>query len=124
MNNLEALPEQRLDRALVLKNTIEAVATGGSLSTLVYQTLRSEFVSNPVTKRLLPSFVVRCLVEPNLWAKMKAVHEGGGAYAARRDYLNRKFVPLLEFLETGGSAAGAEIPNILTSYDAPAVHAA
>jgi hypothetical protein len=78
----ESLPESQPDRALILKNTVEAVATGASLNTPIYRLLRGEFVDNPVTRKLLPRFIVRCFNEANLWAEMKTVHEGGGAYAA------------------------------------------
>ncbi len=107
----------------MLKGQIEAVGTGGGLVETIYRHLRGELIGNPLLKKLTPAFVVRCRDQNSLWAEMKAVHEGGGAYAARRLFLNKEFAPLLEYLETGGSAADAAITDGLTDYNAPAVQA-
>lgn len=117
----EELPDTPLERALLLKRQIEAVGTEGAFAEPIYRQLRGEFIGDPLLKKLIPAFVVRCRDQNSLWAELKAVHEGSGAYAARRLFLNEQFSPLLDFLETGGSAADAAITDGLKEYDAPAV---
>jgi hypothetical protein len=123
VDKIESLPESKFERALALKTEITTVAEGGTLDQPVYMLLRGELADDPATKRLLPKFVVRSYDHGAIWSEMKDVHSGGGAYAARRNFLRDEFAPLLEYLETGGSAADAAITAGLTSYDAPAVQA-
>ena len=119
------IPEDKLDRALMLKSLVTSRATGVSIDDSIYFDLRRSFVKDEGTKRLLPEFIRTCRDQGSLWSYLKSVAEGGGAYAARRLHIDETFQPLLEELETPNSApSDAAIDRVINSYDGVGVQEA
>ena len=115
------MPEDPLDRALMLKGMTESAATGGDLPENLYRGLRSEFMNDAALNRILPQFVRTCLDHKALWGHMSAVHSGSGAYAARRNHINEEFQPLLNHLLDKGAPADADVSEALSRYDGKGV---
>ncbi len=113
--------KNRFDRALTLKNIITSLATGGLMDDTQYRELRSEFLSDPATKKLLPECVRTNLDSNGMWSYLKDYHTGGGAYAARRKHLNKEFAALLDFLTDQGAPADAGVSEVLIRYNAEGV---
>ncbi|WP_339757995.1 hypothetical protein [uncultured Hoeflea sp.] len=119
------IPESTFEKALMMQNMITALGTGGIMSDPRYQLIRTELISDPEIKPLLPSFVRTCRDSDSLWAYMKSVHEGNGAYAARRQHVNGAFSPLLEHLEVGKSVpSDSDVSAVLSRFDGEGVQAA
>lgn len=119
------IPESAFEKALMMQNMITALGTGGIMSDPEYQQIRTELISDPEIKTLLPSFVRTCRDGDSLWAYLKSVHEGSGAYAARRQHVNDAFSPLLEHLEVGKSVpSDSDVSAVLSRYDGEGVQAA
>ena len=121
---MEELPEHRFDRALMLKGMLMSLATGGGLVDWTYRLLRADFLDDPSTKGLLPQFVRTNVDGDGLWAYFKDVHEGSGAYAARRKHINEAFEPLLDHLLDQGSPADENVTKALGAYDGAGVSSA
>lgn len=121
---MNSLPESRFDRALFLKNILTSLATGGVMDDATYQKLRSEFLSDTETKKLLPQFIRTNLDSEGLWSYFKDYHAGSGAYAARRKHLNEIFLPLLNHLINSGSPADSSVSDTISGYDGQGVEEA
>lgn len=78
-------------------------------------------MENEATRKLLPDFVRTSGETGSLIVALKRVSSGSGSWKTRREYVETSFKPLLNFLESGGSAADAIITGGLSSYDAPAI---
>jgi len=89
------IPDSSFEKALMMQNMITALGTGGGMSDQVYLKIRSELISNPATKSLLPRFVRTCRDSDSLWNYLKSVHHGSGAYAVRQQHINESFSRLL-----------------------------
>jgi len=116
------LPTDPLERATMLENLLVARATGDmTASTQDYEQLRRDFVSDPVLKALLPSFVRTCRTLDVFWPFIK---EQAATYADRRRFIGEAFTPLVEHLE-GRNRAPADhvVSDVLQTFDADGVHA-
>lgn len=51
---VENLPTEPCERALAFRNGLTAEATGSSMDSRAYKTLRAEFTADPATARVLP----------------------------------------------------------------------
>jgi hypothetical protein len=118
---VEELPEESVERALVLRNGLMGHATGGSLDARLYKKLRREFVEDGVTRDLLPIFVKTCHSTGDFWDYIKEAYD---SYAERRAHIRQSFAPLIEYLEKERSLAAELISDVLLSYDEDGVHRA
>ncbi len=121
----EELPESQFERALLLQNMVMALATGGAVVEILYRQIRSEFVSDPILKPLLPKFVRTCRDGGSLWAYLKSVHSGGGAYAIRGNHVTEAFEELLDHLEERSTVpSDQDVSVVLSMYNAEGVQSA
>lgn len=117
-----SFPEDRFGKALQLKVMVTSLATGGEMADYVFRLLRTEFLEDPETKRLLPRFIRTNLDSEGLWAYLKDYHTGAGAYAARRKHINEEFQPLLDHLAGSGAPADEDVSRALSRYDGEGVN--
>ena len=119
------IPGGALDRALMLQNMVTSLATGGTLVDSIYLRIRATFLSDVTLKKLLPKFILNCRNGDGIWAYMKNVHSGGGAYGVRRLHINEEFAKLLDYLESStNSPSDSGISNVIARYDAEGVQSA
>lgn len=118
---LTSLPLNPLERALMLQNGLIANATDGAMDAEDYFALRADFMSDPRTAPLLPQFVRICRDLSSFWSFIKAE---ASQYEPRRRLIRAAFEPLLEYLETGASAADRDIGDVLSKFDPDSVHGA
>jgi hypothetical protein len=124
-NTEDDIPDSLFEKALMLKSMVESLGTGGDMVETTYRSIRSEFVSDAALKPLLPSFIKVCRDSGGIWAHLKNVHEGSGAYAARRHYINNEFAELLDYLEgANASPSDLSVTVALQKYDAEGVNSA
>lgn len=116
------IPDDLFECALFLRNNIIGLTTKGG-SEAPYKLARQRLMEDPASKRLLPSFVRYSNDAASVQSALSSVASGSGSWAIRRGHVNDAFIPLLNFLESGGGAADATITNGLDVYDAPAVQA-
>ena len=114
------IPDDLFECAIHLKNNIIGLTTEGG-SDAAYRLCRTQLMGDATSKRLLPKFVRHSNDAASVKAALSSVASGPGSWGVRRTHVIDSFLPLLNFLETGGGAADATITNVLTSYDAPAV---
>lgn len=117
-----AIPDDVLECALFLRNTIIGLTTQGG-SEVAYKLARKRLMENPASKRLLPNFVRFSNDADSVKSALSSVASGSGSWAIRRGHVTDAFTPLLTFLESGGGAADATITDAVDAYDAPAVQA-
>lgn len=115
------LPSDPFERALLLRNGLTSHATDGGMDPGTYKLLRKEFMSDPATTDLLPSFVRACMDTSDFWNFIKGKFR---SYQERRDFLREQFEPLVLFLERRGSPAVELISDALLHYDEGGVHGA
>lgn len=121
----DEIPESLLERAIMLQDMVTAVATGGGMQGNIYRILRAEFIEDTNTKSALPDFIRTCRTTDTLWAHLKRVHSGSGAYSIRTDHINKAFSPLLDYIEnTNAAPSDAEVSHVLSKYNAEGVQAA
>lgn len=118
----QEVPEDLLECAVYLRNTIIALTTDGG-SEVGYKFARRKLLDDPSIKQLLPSFVRRSNDAASVKAELMTVASGPGSWAIRRNHVSETFRPLINFLESGGGAADQTISDGLSTYDAPAVQA-
>jgi Abortive infection C-terminus len=118
---MQPLSENRYDKALTLKAQITSLATGGELTDRVYRILRAEFFDDPQTRNFLPQFIRTSVESDSIWAELKEIYTGTGAYAARRKYINEQFQPLLDFLANIGAPSDGEVTGVLGNYDSDGI---
>ena len=118
----QEVPSDLFECALHLKDNVLSLTTEGG-SDVDYKIARSRLMNDPASKRLLPNFIRFSREAASLRSSLAGVASGPGSWALRRTHVIEKFQPLLDFLETGGSAADTAITEGLTGYDAPAVQA-
>ncbi|UWR91068.1 abortive infection family protein [Phaeobacter inhibens] len=116
------IPDDLFECALSLRNNIIGLTTQGG-SEAEYKLARKRLMEDPQSKRLLPDFVRFSNDAASVQSSLSTVASGSGSWAKRRGHVTVSFVPLLNFLETGGGAADATITDGLDIYDAPAVQA-
>jgi Abortive infection C-terminus len=119
---LQPLPDNRYDKALMLRDQITSLATGGVLTDGIYRILRAEFFDDIQTRNLLPQFIRTNLESVGIWAVLKEFHTGTGAYAARRKHINEQFQPLLDFLSDIGVPSDVEVTGVLSNYNGDGVN--
>jgi len=113
------------DKALMVQNMITSRAQNGEMNNAIYQAIRSELMADDVIKPLLPKIVVTCRDSDSVWGCLKQVHTGGGAWQARRQYINSQFAPLLKQLEEENSTpSDSHVSNVLLQYDGEGVQSA
>ncbi|PCJ76944.1 MAG: abortive phage resistance protein [Rhodobacteraceae bacterium] len=116
------VPDDLFECALYLKNNLWGLTTEGGSET-GYKHARSKLMAVGSAKRLLPEYVRHSIDAASVKVALTGVASGAGSWALRRGHVTKTFMPLLQFLETGASAADAAITDGLTEYDAPAVQA-
>src|SRR4051794_12896068 len=122
MADFSDLPDAPHDRAMLLQNMLIARATGGGteVDDGLYRHLRAEFMANPATKQLVPSFVRTTRDLSAFWGYIKYAFGGS---AERREHIWEAFGPLLDSLE-GRHRAPVDAPaaDVLASFDPESVH--
>jgi hypothetical protein len=113
-----SLPSDKLERAMSLRDGLVAHCADGSIDQTVYRTLRREFMTDPVTSKLLPRFVRTNQDTPGLWSFFKSLSPH---WEPRRQFVRKEFVPMIDFLETGGAPADAIVSDALQKFDAEGV---
>lgn len=116
------IPEDLFECALLLRNNIISLTTQGG-SEAQYKLARRRLIEDPASKRLLPNFVRFSNDAASVQSALSSVASGSGSWAIRRGHVTESFLPLLNFLESGGGAADATITDAFDVYDAPAVQA-
>ena len=116
------VPEDLFECAIHLRNNIIGLTTEGG-NDAAYRLARKRLMDDAASKRLLPDFVRHSTDAKSVQAALWPVASGSGSWALRRAHVANSFIPLIGFLETGGSAADAAITSGLSHYDAPAVQA-
>jgi Abortive infection C-terminus len=109
-----ALPLERGERALAFRNGLISEATGSSIDNAVYRLLRSEFMADPATAKLLPKFIKTCADSGDFWQFIKYEFS---TYRERRDYLRNEFSALIGYLETNYAPATEGISDVLETFD-------
>lgn len=117
----EPLPASPFERGLCLRNGLIAAATDGTMSGDDYKNLRREFMEDPTTADLLPSFVRSCLDVGDFWSFIKNEFRH---YEERRVFLREQFQPLVMFLERKDTPAADLISDTLLKFDEGGVHRA
>ncbi|MFD0917441.1 abortive infection family protein [Pseudahrensia aquimaris] len=116
------IPDDLFECALFLRNNIIGLTTEGG-SEAAYKLARRKLMDDPTSKRLMPTFARFSNDAASVRSELSSVASGSGSWSIRRGHVNNAFVPLLNFLESGGGAADSAITDGLDAYDAPAVHA-
>lgn len=118
---LESLPTEPYERALVFRNGLTAVATGSSMDSRVYKTLRAEFMADPATARLLPQFARTCAETDDFWQFMKYEFS---TYHERREYIRAQFQSLLDLFQHPSAPIVDYVSSALGCFDTESVAAA
>lgn len=116
------IPDDLFECAQILRNNIIGLMTEGG-SEVAHKLARRKLIEDPASKRLLPNFVRFSNDAASVQSVLLSVASGPGSWAIRRSHVTEAFIPLLNFLESGGGAADAAITAGLDVYDAPAVQA-
>ena len=104
----------------VLQNLLIAEATGGRCDAQEYRELRSEIVSHPLLKDVVPRCLRTCRTTAEFWGFIKCEFP---TYAERRQYLWAEFRPLFERIEGQGTTpADSAIATALEKFDTNTVH--
>jgi hypothetical protein len=91
------LPEDRLERAMALRNGLVALCEGRSnMNDDVYRLLRREFMADAEVSNLVPQFVRVAQDTGAMWAFMK---DFSPQWAPRRQFVRDQFAPLVDRLE-------------------------
>lgn len=113
--------QNAFERAEYLQGMLITHATGGASDSSHYQLLRSEFLSDPACKNLVPRFVRTNRNLDQFWQYIKGKFP---TYAERRTFIWEEFAPLLEHLETGAKTPSDKpISDTLEKLDESGVHA-
>jgi hypothetical protein len=112
------LPKDKLERAMALRDGLVSHCADGSINEQVYRVLRREFMNDPATSKLLPRFVRTNQDTGAVWSFFKGYNPH---WEPRRQFVRQEFVPLIDFLETGGAPADAIVSDALTKFDAEGI---
>jgi len=114
MNNREWL-----DKTELLHNTLRAYATYDTCPSGDYEALRSEFISNPVLRPMLPDCVIKYRNLGYFWdfIKNKFSH-----YNERRQFLNEEFATLYNYFEVAPAELDSIIAQIATEFNETYIH--
>jgi Abortive infection C-terminus len=116
MQTLTSTSELR-DVVEKLQNLCIARATGGSDDTS-YELLRTQLLSSPITKNVVPRFIRNCRDSFQFWQFIKYEYS---SYAERRQFIWKEFRQLLEQLESGDrspsdDAVTGALPELKSEY--------
>ena len=115
------MQNEKFDKALKLRSIITALATGGTMDSGEFLSLRSEFLNDQNTRKILPEFIRNNVDGDGVWLYFRDFHTGEGAYDARRKHIKAEFQPLISFLSEIGAPVDADVTSSLTQYNADAV---
>ena len=93
MENLE----NDYELAQYLQNILIDRSTNGPINNEDYSILRKHFLDNPITKRLLPSWILQ---NRNLSQFWNYIQPKFPSYKERRQFIWQEFIPLLDYLES------------------------
>ena len=121
IDNESEILSERIDSVLQLQNIMRARATHrhepGDENH--YASIREALMQDADTKRRLPQAVRVCRSLDHFWEFIKPKYS---SYAERRDYLQREFEPLLDYLENVSSSPVDELlTDVLQEFSAEAV---
>lgn len=85
-----------LEKAEYLQDLLISRATGGTVEDAEYQNLRNHFITNSVTKTLVPEFVRTSRDLSQFWVFIKS---NFSTYAERREFIYSEFVKIFNVLE-------------------------
>jgi len=109
-----ASPDEQSEVVLQLKNLLVARATGDDDPQFFaeYHHLRRRLIvdEGAEIRDLLPTFVKNCRTVEEFWHHVRDDYPG---YQNRRNYLNREFTPLLDFLEGIPPETGQPLFSVL-----------
>jgi hypothetical protein len=115
----EEIPDDTIEQVRMLEGIMIASATGGSDDNPIYELLRKRFMSEPITKKLLPSFVRTYRSLDAFWPYIK---DQFGTYAERRQFISVAFTPLVEHLDEASLIPIDEpVAEVLRKFDADGV---
>lgn len=118
----EDLPENPLDRAVMLQNILLSACEGDRSSTSTYAALRTEFMNDPGISSLVPQFIRTCRDLQHFWGYKKGVSP---QWEPRRHHIRNELAPLLDHLEgRNRSPIDTAASEVLASFDADGVHSA
>lgn len=103
---------------MALRDGLVSHCADGGINEQVYRLLRREFLNDPITKKLVPSFVRTNQDTGALWSFFKGYNPH---WEPRRQFVRQEFVPLIDLLELGGAPADAIVSDALTNFDAESV---
>ena len=108
------------DRGEYLQSILLARATGEDANSFHYIKVRSDLISNPNYKDLIPRWLKTARSLDQFWQFIK--HKFS-TYAERRSFLYEELNPLLEYLETKQATPAAKsIDEVLSNFDSDGVH--
>lgn len=110
------------EKAVYLTNTLIGIAThdGCGSTEEDYLELRKYFLDNPVTKKLLPSWIITTRNTRQFWQFIKYKFS---TYAERRNFIWKEMNLLLEFCESKQSfPAEKTISEVLEKFDEAGIH--
>lgn len=108
-------PEEMFERVLSFQHEmIDYFAGGKTLSEEYYKSMRSELLSEPSIRNLVPKWLRRNKDLAELWSFAKSVDP---SWEPRRQFIREQFEPLLDFLEQNEHSSAASMPG---KYDANA----
>ena len=116
--NVTDIPDDLFEQAIMLQDMLIAVAQNGFLDQKTYLQLRANFTSGE-NRAILPSFVLECRNQGQLWAYFKGVAHGSGSWAEREKHIYGAFQPLLDRLEVHKHKTPVDlmISQVLANFD-------
>lgn len=118
---IEDLPEDKLERAMTLRDGLVALCAGGNMDHQVYRLLRREMMADAATSKLLPRFVRTNQDTGALWEYFKGY---APQWEPRRRHVREEFVDLIDFLEQRGAPVDTLVSETLERFDAIAIEEA
>lgn len=115
---VEALPSDKLERAMALRDGLVAHCADGSINERVYRLLRREFMKDPATSPLLPRFVRANQDTSALWSYFKGYNPH---WEPRRQHVREEFVRLIDSLEAVGAPTDVVVTDALATFDSAGV---
>ena len=120
-DNEQEIPSERIESALQLQNIMRACATHRNEpgDENHYASIRKALMQDADTKQRLPRAVRVCRSLDQFWEFIKPRYS---TYAERREYLQREFEPMLDYLESMSSSPVDELlGDALQEFSAEAV---
>lgn len=116
----ESETDTLIERIEYLQSLLVARATGGVASNSDYTRIRSEFVSNPKYKSMLPRWLITSRSLDQFWHLIQPKFEH---YSERRTFIFEQMSQIIDFIESGEKLpANDNISEALKKFDSEEIH--